>query len=72
MPVFFPARHDYHEFNVMIKRLLRLKRQASVFRTAKNVMNYWRGFHVVLAVFLVLVIVLHVATAWYLGYRWLF
>ncbi len=69
---FFPARHDYHEFNVMIKRLLRLKRQASVFRTAKNVMNYWRGFHVVLAVFLVLVIVLHVATAWYLGYRWLF
>jgi thioredoxin reductase/NAD-dependent dihydropyrimidine dehydrogenase PreA subunit len=67
----FPARHDYHDFSVMMKRLLRLKRQTAVFRTAKNVMTYWRGFHVVLAVFLVLVIVLHVATAWYLGYRWI-
>ena len=56
----------------MITRLLRLKRQASVFRTAKIVMTYWRGFHVVLAVFLVLVIAVHIATAWYLGYRWVF
>ena len=67
----FATRDDYHEFSVMIKRLLRLKRQASVFQTAKKVMTYWRGFHVVLAVFLVLVIVLHVATAWYFGYRWI-
>ena len=67
----FATRDDYHEFSTMTKRLLRLKRQASVFQTAKKVMNYWRGFHVVLAVFLVLVIVLHIATAWYLGYRWL-
>ena len=68
----FATRDDYHEFRTMITRLLRLKRQASVFRTAKMVMTYWRGFHVVLAVFLVLVIVVHIATAWYLGYRWLF
>jgi thioredoxin reductase/NAD-dependent dihydropyrimidine dehydrogenase PreA subunit len=68
----FPERKDYHEFSTMITRLLRLKRQTSVFRTAKKVMNYWRGFHVVLAVFLVLVIVMHIATAWYLGYRWIF
>ena len=68
----FATRDDYHEFRTMITRLLRLKRQASVFRTAKMVMNYWRGFHVVLAVFLVLVIVVHIATAWYLGYRWVF
>jgi hypothetical protein len=27
---------------------------------------------VVLAVFLVLVITIHIATAWYLGYRWIF
>ncbi len=68
----FATGDDYHEFSTMITRLLRLKRQASVFRTAKMVMTYWRGFHVVLAVFLVLVIVVHIATAWYLGYRWIF
>jgi len=68
----FATRDDYHEFSTMITRLLRLKRQAAVFRTAKTVMTYWRGFHVVLAVFLVLVIVVHIATAWYLGYRWVF
>ncbi len=68
----FRTRDDYHEFSTMITRLLKLKRQASVFRTAKKVMNYWRGFHVVLAVFLVLVIIVHIATAWYLGYRWIF
>ena len=68
----FPERKDYHEFSTMITRLLRLKTQASVFRTAKMVMHYWRGLHVVLAVFLVLVIVAHIATAWYLGYRWKF
>ena len=68
----FATRDDHHEFSAMITRLLRLKRQAAVFRTAKTVMNYWRGFHVVLAVFLVLVISIHIATAWYLGYRWIF
>jgi dihydropyrimidine dehydrogenase (NAD+) subunit PreT len=67
----FAERNEYHEFSTMISRLLRLKRQASVFRTAKMVMNYWRGFHVVLAVFLLLVIAAHIATAWYMGYRWL-
>jgi thioredoxin reductase/NAD-dependent dihydropyrimidine dehydrogenase PreA subunit len=67
----FAERNEYHEFSTMISRLLRLKRQASVFRTAKLVMNYWRGFHVVLAVFLLLVIAAHIATAWYMGYRWL-
>jgi hypothetical protein len=68
----FKTREDYHEFATMITRLLKLNLQASVFRTAKKVMNYWRGFHVVLAVFLVLVIIVHIATAWYLGYRWIF
>ncbi len=68
----FATRADHHEFSLMIRRLLRLKRQASVYRTAKMIMTYWRGFHVVLAVFLVLVIVVHIATAWYLGYRWIF
>jgi thioredoxin reductase/NAD-dependent dihydropyrimidine dehydrogenase PreA subunit len=68
----FKTRDDYHEFATMITRLVKLKRQASVFRTAKKFMNYWRGFHVVLAVFLVLVIIVHIATAWYLGYRWIF
>jgi thioredoxin reductase/NAD-dependent dihydropyrimidine dehydrogenase PreA subunit len=68
----FAERHEYHEFSTAITRLLRLKRQASVYRTAKKVMNYWRGFHVVLAVFLLLVIAIHIATAWYMGYRWLF
>ena len=68
----FPEKADFHEFSTMISRLVRLKRQASVYRTAKTVMNYWRGFHVVLAVFLVLVMVIHIATAWYFGYRWIF
>ena len=68
----FATRDDFHEFSAMIMRLLRLKRQTAVFRTAKTVMTYWRGFHVVLAVFLVLVIIIHIATAWYLGYRWIF
>jgi thioredoxin reductase/NAD-dependent dihydropyrimidine dehydrogenase PreA subunit len=68
----FAARDDYHEFSTMIARLLRLRRQAAMFRKAKLIMNYWRGFHVVLAVFLVLVIIIHIATAWFLGYRWIF
>ncbi len=68
----FPTRQDHHDFSTTIKRLLRMRRQASVYRTVKMVMNYWRGFHVVLAVLLVLVITVHIATAWYLGYRWLF
>ncbi len=68
----FVTRVDYHDFSSMITRLLRLKRQVAVFRTAKMVMNYWRGLHVVLAVLLVLVIIIHIATVWYLGYRWMF
>ena len=68
----FATRTEYLEFRGMVTRLLRLKHQASVFRTAKLLMNHWRPFHVVLAVFLVLVIVLHIATTAYLGYRWIF
>jgi thioredoxin reductase/NAD-dependent dihydropyrimidine dehydrogenase PreA subunit len=68
----FPARDDYFEFKRMIGRLVRLKRQVSVFRTAKRLMNSWRVLHVVLAVFLLLVIALHIYTAMWLGYRWIF
>ncbi|MFI5179924.1 MAG: NAD(P)-binding domain-containing protein [Thermoanaerobaculia bacterium] len=66
----FARRSEYLEFRGLVTRLLHLKHQASVFRTAKSLMNHWRPFHVVLAVFLVLVIILHIATTVYLGYRW--
>jgi hypothetical protein len=68
----FPAPQDYHEFRAAITRLLRLRRQASVFQTARVVMSYWRPIHVVLAVLLLLVIALHMAVSWYFGYRWIF
>jgi thioredoxin reductase/Pyruvate/2-oxoacid:ferredoxin oxidoreductase delta subunit len=68
----FSDRKDYKEFRRMLGRLLRLNRQVAVFRTAKGLMNHWRPVHVVLAIFLVLVIVVHIATSVYLGYRWVF
>jgi thioredoxin reductase/NAD-dependent dihydropyrimidine dehydrogenase PreA subunit len=68
----FGDRKDYREFGRMIVRLLRLNRQVAVFRTAKSLMNHWRPVHVILAVFLLLVIAVHIATSVYLGYRWVF
>ncbi|MGE5346372.1 MAG: NAD(P)-binding domain-containing protein [Acidithiobacillales bacterium] len=68
----FGDRKDYREFGRMIVRLLRLNRQVAVFRTAKTLMNNWRPVHVILAVFLLLVIAVHIATSVYLGYRWVF
>ncbi len=68
----FSSHHEYREFKRMIVRLLQLKRQASVFRTAKKLMDSWRVVHVVLAVFLLVVIGLHIYSAMNLGYRWIF
>ncbi len=68
----FGDRDDYREFGRMIVRLLRLNRQVAVFRAAKSLLNHWRPVHVILAIFLLLVIAVHIATSVYLGYRWVF
>lgn len=70
MPVPLPDRHDYQAFRKTIGRLLKLNRQAAVFRTAKRLMNHWRVIHVVLAIFLLVVIAAHIGPSLYLGYRW--
>lgn len=39
---------------------------------ASSLLQSWRGFHRLLALFLVLLVPVHIAVAWIYGYRWIF
>lgn len=39
---------------------------------ASSLLQSWRGFHRLLALFLVLLVPIHIAVAWIYGYRWIF
>jgi hypothetical protein len=55
-----------------VERMVRLRLQIEFFGGIKRLLTTWRSGHALLAVFLVLVIVIHVAVSLTFGYRWIF
>jgi hypothetical protein len=49
-----------------------LRMQIEFFWGVKRLLATWRLGHSLLAVFLILVILVHVGISWVLGYRWIF
>jgi thioredoxin reductase/Pyruvate/2-oxoacid:ferredoxin oxidoreductase delta subunit len=68
----FPDTTRYREFRTAFLDLVRLRTQVRFYRSLRRLLSGWRAFHVVLAVFLVVVIAVHVAFSIFLGYRWIF
>jgi hypothetical protein len=69
---FFSNRFEYRDFRRTILRLMKMRRQQYFFRRMKRFLSWWRAIHVVLAIFLVVVIALHIYASTRLGYRWIF
>jgi hypothetical protein len=63
---------SYREFSRVFREALALKTQVDFYRGLKRMMNGWRVFHVVLAVFLLVVISAHVWVSITVGMRWIF
>jgi len=68
----FADRLAFNDFKNTVRRLSKMRRQQFFFRKVKGFLSWWRAIHVVLAVFLVVVIALHIYTSTRLGYRWIF
>ncbi|MCC6809552.1 MAG: NAD(P)-binding domain-containing protein [Deltaproteobacteria bacterium] len=68
----FTDGHAYEDFVAAAVSVQRLQLQAHFFRGLKRLLSGWRAFHVVLALFLVLIIAVHVTLSIYLGYTWVF
>ncbi len=67
----FPDKSVYRQFKKDFVRLLRVQIQVEFYGGLRNFLSWWRVIHVVLAVFLVVVIALHIAVSLYLGYGWI-
>lgn len=68
----FPTLDAYEEFAESFQKLVSLRRQVGFHRALRRVLLTWRIFHIVLAVFLVVMISFHIAVSLFLGYRWVF
>lgn len=55
-----------------VEQMVRLRLQIEFFGGIKRLLTTWRTGHALLAIFLVVVIVVHVAVSLTLGYRWIF
>ncbi|MBN1208752.1 MAG: NAD(P)-binding domain-containing protein [Myxococcaceae bacterium] len=67
----FPSREDYRAFREDLFRLLRLRTQVGFYKSLKRLLSGWRVFHAVLAIFLVVMIAVHIGISLYLGYGWI-
>jgi thioredoxin reductase/NAD-dependent dihydropyrimidine dehydrogenase PreA subunit len=67
----FPSREDYLEFREDLFRLLRLRTQVGFYQSLKRLLSGWRVFHALLAIFLVVMIAIHIGISLYLGYGWI-
>lgn len=67
----FADRHDWREFERNFIELVKLRTQIQFYRALRRLLSSWRVFHVVLAIFLVIMIAAHIAVSLYLGYRWI-
>jgi dihydropyrimidine dehydrogenase (NAD+) subunit PreT len=68
----FADRNDWREFKRNFIELVKLRTQIQFYRALRRLLSGWRVFHVVLAIFLVVMIAAHIAVSFYLGYRWIF
>jgi len=68
----FSKRSDYVRFRDEVFNLHRLRRQMAAFRVVRKIVSVWRVFHVVLALFLIVLIAIHIYISVYYGYRWIF
>jgi thioredoxin reductase/Pyruvate/2-oxoacid:ferredoxin oxidoreductase delta subunit len=69
---YFPEPEGYRIFSQQIDAMLTLRFQASLYDRLKAIFRVWLVFHVVLAVFMVVLITGHTALSLYLGYTWIF
>ena len=69
---FFPERGTWEHFRDGLLELSRGRMQVAFYATMKSLFAAWLVLHVVLAIFMVLLIVGHVAVTIYLGYGWIF
>jgi dihydropyrimidine dehydrogenase (NAD+) subunit PreT len=68
----FAAREDWREFKRDFRELMKLRTQIQFYRALRRLLSGWRVFHVLLAIFLVIMIAGHIAVSLFLGYRWIF
>jgi len=69
---FFDDDEHWHEFREELDNILRLRLQVAFYKHIKRFFRLWLSLHVVLAVFMVLLITVHVGVSLYLGYAWVF
>ncbi|MCB1197861.1 MAG: NAD(P)-binding domain-containing protein [Deltaproteobacteria bacterium] len=64
----FLEKQAYKAFKANIIDLQKYQKQISTYKTISKIMSYWRVIHVVLALTLLIVIVIHIYTAYQMGY----
>jgi thioredoxin reductase/Pyruvate/2-oxoacid:ferredoxin oxidoreductase delta subunit len=64
----FPTRARAKEFRGAVLRLEKLRWQIRFYASLKRLLRGWRAFHAALAMFLVVVIAVHIGLSLYLGY----
>lgn len=69
---FFDTDELWHEFRAELDAILRTRLQVAFYSHIKRFFRLWLSLHVVLALFMVVLIVVHVAVSIYLGYAWIF
>jgi thioredoxin reductase/Pyruvate/2-oxoacid:ferredoxin oxidoreductase delta subunit len=68
----FPDDASYQEMRDALDRVRGLRASVSFYKSVRRFFSSWRILHVVLAVFLALMIVAHIAVEIYFGYTWIF
>lgn len=66
------TREQYLDFRDALWQLIWIKRQLKIFSVIRKLLSIWRIFHVILALFLVVLIGIHIYITTYYGYRWIF
>jgi dihydropyrimidine dehydrogenase (NAD+) subunit PreT len=68
----FPDDASYQEMRDALERVRGLRASVSFYKSMRRFFSSWRILHVVLAVFLALMILAHIAVEIYFGYTWIF
>ena len=60
------------EFSHYCRQMLKLRFQLDYLGPLKRLLGLWRASHAILAVFLVILVIVHVVIEFWVGYRWIF
>ncbi len=67
----FSDDHPFEHFRDAVIRLSRLRLQVGFYKSLRRLMGAWRTVHALLALFLVLIMSVHIGISLYLGYGWI-